>query len=91
MLNKVLNAFLKLHTKEYLLYTCTGKNVLTKNALGHLLKRVFEPTGKKISINMMRHIVISEFDTGPKITEKMAMAEKMCHSTGTQAEYKKHD
>ena len=91
VLNKIMNAFLKLHTKEYLLYTCTQKRVLSANAFGHLLKRVFEPTGKKISINMMRHIVISEFDTGPKITEKEALAEKMCHSTGTQALYVKHD
>jgi len=91
VLNKVLNAFFKLHSKEYLLYTCTGKNVLTNNAMGHLMKRVFAPTGKKISINMIRHVVISEFDTSPPITEKIAMAEKMCHSTGTQSLYVKHD
>ena len=91
VLNKVMNAFLKLHTKEYLLYTCTQKHVLTNNAMGHLMKRVFEPTGKKISINMMRHIVISEFDTSPPIKEKEALAEKMCHSTGTQSLYTKHD
>ena len=91
VLNKVLNAFLKLHTKDYLLYNCSQKTVLSANAMGHLLKRVFEPTGKKISINLLRHIVISEFDTSPPITEKIAMAEKMCHSTGTQALYTKHD
>ena len=91
VLNKVLNSFLKLHSKEYLLYTCTGKNVLSCNAMGHLMKRVFEPTGKKISINMLRHIVISSWDTSPPIKEKIAMAELMCHSTGTQAEYTKHD
>tara|TARA_R110000823_G_scaffold296115_4_gene416164 strand:- start:276 stop:1265 length:990 start_codon:yes stop_codon:yes gene_type:complete len=91
VLNKVLNAFLKLHTKEYLLYTCSQKRVLSANAMGHLLKRVFMPTGKKISINMLRHIVISEFDTGPPIKEKEALAEKMCHSTNMQQLYVKHD
>ena len=91
VLNKIMNAFLKLHTKEYLLYTCTQKRVLSANAFGHLLKRVFEPTGKKISINMMRHIVISNWDSSPPLKEKMAMAELMCHSTGTQSLYVKHD
>ena len=91
VLNKVLNSFLRLHTKEYLLYTCTQKRVLSANAMGHALKRVFKPTGKQISINMLRHIVISNWDSSPPLKEKMAMAELMCHSTGTQSLYVKHD
>ena len=91
VLNKVLNAFLKLHTKEYLLYTCSQKRVLSANAMGHALKRVFMPTGKKISINMLRHIVISNWDSSPPLKEKEKLAGLMLHSTGTQALYTKHD
>jgi len=88
-LNTVLNKFLKLHTKDHLFYNCSGKTVLTSNAFAKLVPRVFESTGKHITINLLRHVVISEFDTSPPLAMKAALADKMCHGVGTQAHYTK--
>ena len=90
-LNGVLNKFLKLHDKPYLIYNCTQRKPLDTNSFGKLVTRVFEPTGKNVNINLLRHIVISEFDDGPPLKDKIELADKMCHGVGVQATYVKID
>ena len=63
-LNSVLNIWLKYNKTDSLLLNSQGKP-MSANGLGKEIKKVFEPTGKNISVNMLRHIFISEkYDFG---------------------------
>tara|TARA_R110000787_G_scaffold57251_3_gene130924 strand:+ start:1574 stop:2557 length:984 start_codon:yes stop_codon:yes gene_type:complete len=90
-LNGVLNKFLKLHNQEYLFYNCSGKTVLQAGAFGKFVSRAFEPCGKNITINLIRHIVLTEWDTGPSIKERKEKANLMAHSPAVASLYVKKD
>jgi hypothetical protein len=90
-LNTVLNLWLKFNDSEYLLLNSRGQK-MTTNGLTKFLQKTFEPTGKKISSTMLRHIFLSEeFD--PEVYKKMKeTAEAMGHSVAEQQEvYVKKD
>lgn len=87
-LNSVLNIWLKYNKSGYLLLNSKGEP-MNANSLTKYLNKVFEPTGKKISSTMIRHIFISEKIGGPTLKEKQEIAEKMGHSVNTQELYKK--
>ncbi len=88
-LNQVLNVWLKHNgDKEYLLNGIRGKP-LTRNGLTKFIMKVFTPSGsKKISSNMIRHILISENEDMQKLQELKKKAEKLAddmhHSTEQQ-------
>lgn len=83
-LNSVLNLWLNFNKTEHLLLNSRGGK-MTTNGLTKFLYKVFEPTGKKLSSTMIRHIWLSE-KYGDEIpyTEKEDDAKKMGHSVGTQ-------
>jgi hypothetical protein len=86
-LNSVLNIWLRINPTDSLLLNSQGKPQ-TANGLGKYITKVFEPTGKKIGVNMLRHIFITEkFE--PQLEEKQEVAKKMGHSVGTQELYSK--
>ncbi len=87
-LNSVLNIWLKYNKSGYLLLNSKG-DPMNANSLTKYLNKVFEPTGKKISSTMIRHIFISEKIGGPTLKEKQEIADKMGHSVNTQELYKK--
>ena len=90
-LNNVINKFLKLNQdRKYLLEGASGVP-LTRNALGKTITRVFEPSGKKITLNQIRHIVASESVDIKAIDEAKTLAGNMLHSSGQQMEYAKLD
>lgn len=72
---------------RYLLFDFTGKK-LSNVYITHYLNRVFN---KNISVNMLRHIYISEkvLKNVPKLTELEKEAHDMGHSVNQQALYKK--
>jgi len=86
-LNNVLNRWLKINTGPYLLYN-NRKGAMTPNGLSKYMIRVFEKTGKKVGLNMLRHIYIS-YHFPPQLKEKQEVAAKMMHSTNEQALYSK--
>jgi len=88
-LNSVLNIYLKYHDSKYLLLN-NRADPMSANGLTKYIQKVFEPTGKKISANLLRHIYISEFITGPTLKEKEELGEKMGHNVATQELYKKN-
>ena len=61
---------------------------MTANGLGKELKKTFESSGKNISVNMLRHIYISEKYPN-KDDEKKEDAQKMGHSIEMQGKYSK--
>ena len=77
-LNSVLNIWLKYNKTDSLLLNSQGKP-MSANGLGKEIKKVFEPTGKNISVNMLRHIFISEKYPKEKLDEKAEDAKKMGH------------
>jgi hypothetical protein len=78
-LNSVLNIWLKHNKKGGLLYDTKG-DPMSSNTLGKYIKKVFEKTGKQVSINLIRHIFISEKFPPQKEDEKEEVASKMLHS-----------
>ena len=87
-LNSVLNIWLKYNKTDSLLLNSQG-NPMSANGLGKEIKKVFEPTGKNISVNMLRHIFISEKYPKEKLDEKAEDAKKMGHSKQMQEKYSK--
>tara|TARA_R100000329_G_C7608517_1_gene215887 strand:- start:548 stop:1507 length:960 start_codon:yes stop_codon:yes gene_type:complete len=87
-LNSVLNIWLKYNKTDSLLLNSQGKP-MSANGLGKEIKKVFEPTGKYISVNMLRHIFISEKYPKEKLDEKAQDAKKMGHSVDMQEKYSK--
>ena len=88
VLNSVLNIWLKFNDEPYLLVDSHGTK-MTSNQLSKYIVKVFEPTGKKITANLLRHIYISEKFPVEKNKEKAEVADKMGHSEKTQATYAK--
>tara|TARA_R110000803_G_scaffold24538_4_gene59093 strand:- start:290 stop:1237 length:948 start_codon:yes stop_codon:yes gene_type:complete len=92
VLNKVLNTWLKVvghKDGDPLLLKKTG-GIMGRANLSKFLVEITKPLGKRISIQMMRHIFISEKIIQPKLSEKSELADKMCHSVGTQTSYIKY-
>lgn len=86
-LNSVLNIWLRVNPTDHLLLNSRGEPQ-TANGLGKYITKVFEPTGKKIGVNMLRHIFITE-KFAPELNEKQDVAKKMGHSVSTQELYAK--
>ena len=86
-LNSVLNIWLKYNDTDSLLLNTRGKP-MAANGLGKELKSIFQVTGKNISVNMLRHIYISEKYPNDDVN-KQEDATKMGHSIETQSKYSK--
>ena len=86
-LNAVINIWLKYNpTKSFLLNS--KEEPMTANGFGKFIKSTFMPTGKEITINMIRHIFISE--KFPNVDdEREEIANQMGHSTDQQSKYSK--
>lgn len=87
-INKVLNKYLKVNHSTYLL-TNNKYEMLTTNGLSKMIDKTFEITGLHITVNLIRHIFLSEFNTSPELLKKINIADKMCNSVGIQDLYKK--
>ena len=76
------------HNNDYLLFDESG-NPLSPPRLTLKLNKIFG--GKKISVNMLRHIYITDevLDNAPALRKLEEMAEDMGHSVGTQNLYRK--
>ena len=86
-LNKVLNTWLRFNNSNYLLSNGKDKP-LNGSQMTKLLHQVFEPIGKQISANMLRHIYLSE--KFPAVNEEKAeTALLMGHSVETAQDYSK--
>tara|TARA_R110000803_G_scaffold101544_1_gene169470 strand:+ start:672 stop:1655 length:984 start_codon:yes stop_codon:yes gene_type:complete len=83
-LNSVLNLWLNFNNTENLLLNSQGGK-MTTNGLTKFLYKVFEPTGKKISSTMIRHIVLTDkYGDESGYKEKLDTATKMGHSVEEQ-------
>ena len=90
-LNTVLNKYLKLNPDiKYLLRNEKNKTTpMTRNSLGKTISKIFESTGKHITLNLIRHIYITEHIDIEKTKEQHELAKSMMHSPQTALTYAK--
>jgi len=86
VLLKYLKLWLKVNPTEFLLFD-TKFNSLSQPQMTFRLNSIF---GKKISVNLLRHIYITD-ELGEDIQNLNEKARDMGHSTATQATYVKRD
>ena len=82
-LNTIINMWLKWNDSNFFLLN-NRKEVLSANGLGKMISRIFSPTGKNITINLLRSIYISENVNIDAIKASEKMANDMMHSTSVQ-------
>tara|TARA_R110002073_G_scaffold130239_2_gene276924 strand:+ start:1 stop:921 length:921 start_codon:yes stop_codon:yes gene_type:complete len=87
-LNTIINKWLKVNTTNNFLIDQKG-NTLNANQLGKFISKAFAFTGKKITLNLLRHIYISENIDLEAIKKSKELAKSMHHSTGMQEMYAK--
>ena len=87
-LNSVINIWLK-YNKYGSLLVDSKNNSMSPNQLGKFIKKTFSPTGKEISINIIRHVFITEHFPVQNEKKREEIADKMMHSINTQKDYAK--
>ena len=88
-LNTVINKFLKYNPdRKYLLQGKDGRPV-SRNNLGKMITKIFASTGKQVSLNIIRHVYVSENVDIEKIKAQKELAASMMHGGATQLEYAK--
>ena len=86
-LNKVLNKYLAFENygdREYLIYDGHENYPMTQQNLGIKITQVFKPTKKHVTVNLLRHIYISEKFPREVRDERLQVADKMMHSKAMQ-------
>tara|TARA_R100000734_G_scaffold18264_1_gene15020 strand:+ start:817 stop:1740 length:924 start_codon:yes stop_codon:yes gene_type:complete len=89
-LNTVINLWLK-HNKSKNFLLNSKNEIMNENALSKYIKKVFEPTKKDITLNLLRHIYISENIDLEAMKKQKKLAEEMLHSADQQVDYAKKD
>ena len=91
-LNRVINKFLKLNPdRKYLLQQNRAEKPLARNALGKLIPVIFRDTGKNVTLNIIRHVYVSEKVDLEAVKQFQVIANSMMHSSGEQMSYNKGD
>jgi len=89
-LNRFINKFLKLNPgRKYLLQQNRAEKPLTRNALGKLIPVIFRDTGKNVTLNIIRHVYVSEKVDLAAVKQFQAIANCMMHSSAIQMTYNK--
>lgn len=84
-LNSVINSWLKYNKSGYLLLNSKDEP-MNSNGLTKFINKIFEHTGKKVSVSMIRHAYLSDRYEADN-EDKQAIADLMMHSQSQQTEY----
>ena len=87
-LNNVINLWLK-HNKSDNFLIGKGGREMSPNALGKTITRIFNIEGKRITLNLIRHVYISEHINLEQKKKEKELAQAMLHSVETQEDYAK--
>jgi integrase len=88
-LNTVINNWLRYNKSGYLLLNAKDEP-LSSNGLTKFINKIFNHTGKKVSVSMIRHAYLSNRYEADN-EDKKKIAEAMLHSTNQQTEYIKEE
>ena len=88
-MSRVLNLLLRFRDSGDWLLTNTKGNKMTANTLTKNLVRIFKPTGKRISINMLRHLYATNHSPAKNInfSKLKQEADNMGHSVEQHIKY----
>ena len=89
-LNTIINKWLKVNKTDNFLIDQKG-HPMNANQLGKFITKAFDFTHKKITLNLLRHVYISENIDLEAIKKGQQLAKDMHHSTGVQEMYAKID
>lgn len=89
-LNTIINIWLKYNKTDNFLVNSKG-TAMSANSLGKFITDVFSPLDKKITLNLIRHIYISENVNLTTIKDNSALASNMGHSVALQEDYIKNN
>tara|TARA_Y100000114_G_scaffold153556_1_gene173758 strand:- start:172 stop:1062 length:891 start_codon:yes stop_codon:yes gene_type:complete len=82
-INSILNKWLQINkTDDFLLNSKGGP--MTSNGLGKYITKIFKPTGKNITLNLLRNIFVTENIDLEAVNKAKKIAEQMDHSESTQ-------
>ena len=88
-LNNIIKKWMKVAKGDFLLFSSNG-NPLTSSQISRMLNKIFD--GKKISVDILRHIYLSDLYKGmPSLLSMEKTASKMGHSVQTALTYVKRD
>jgi len=87
-LNTILNIWLTHNKTGNFLLNSKGE-IMNENALSKYIKKVFKPTGKDITLNLLRHIYISSHIDLEAMKKQKQLADSMLHSGEQQIDYAK--
>lgn len=82
-LNSVINIWLQVNKGDDFLYNSKREN-MTSNGLGKYITKIFKPTGKNITLNLLRNIYVSENIDLDSVKKAKEIAAAMDHSESTQ-------
>ena len=82
-LNSVINLWLHVNKGDDFLLNVKGQN-MTSNGLGKYITKIFKPTGKNITLNLLRNIYVSENIDLEAVKKAKEIASAMDHSESTQ-------
>jgi hypothetical protein len=84
-LNTLLKKWVKLNTKDFMLYSSNG-NKLTSPQVTKMLNKIFG--NKNVSTSILRHIFLTDrYKNMPALTDIQDLATKMAHSSEQALEY----
>ena len=86
-LQNILDEWFKINTSGFLFPNNSYDGPLSLNAFGKQVPKVFESIGKKITLNILRHVWISHHVDYKVLEEHKALSAAMCHSLDTQKCY----
>ena len=89
-LNTIINKWLRVNKTDNFLIDQKG-HAMNANQLGKYITKAFSFTGKKITLNLLRHIYISQSIDLDAIQKAKELAKSMHHSSFTQEMYAKVD
>ena len=99
VLNKVINRWeqikgnmidnVKIHN-NYLLFNNKAEP-LSESLMSTYIADAFKSTGKHITVNLLRHIFITDVVSGLPLIERKKISDKMCHNIEMQQIYNKAD
>jgi len=85
-LNTILNQWLKFNDNQYLLLNKANQS-MSDNVLSKYITKAFAPSGKNISLNLLRKFWISESVDLEALKRRKALANSMMHSLDVQEGY----
>ena len=82
-INTIINMWLKVNSTDNFLLNNRGEQMST-NGLGKYIHNIFRPSGKEITVNLLRNIYVSQNIDLEAVKKAHQLAEDMNHTVGTQ-------